>query len=147
MKVKLNYNQRAYSGKLNDLVYYWDSQSGMMIARRKPVHKEITAQNRSFGINSVKLSGLIQNPEFRIDMKLYLGLLREADMNDGINRWYALYNRMIWGFVKKHQEWNINELDHDTIISNGLSCGSVKTAVDDGLLPRVEGYQRMTNLI
>lgn len=147
MKVSLKFNQSAYSGELGDLIYYWDPKLKKMLARRKPKAQKITEHNHRMGAISRNLSNLITNPEFKSDLRVYLDLLMENDLADGANRWFMLYTRMMWKLNGKYPELDIETLSREQIYVHNLSCRSVRTAVEDGLLPLVEGYQRLDELI
>ena len=145
MKVSLKYNQMAYSGQMDDLIYYWDPRLKRMLARRKPTNQIITAQNHRIGAISRNLSSLITNPEYKSDLRVYLDLLLENGLAEGVTRWFPLFTRMMWKLADKYPELDLAVLSPADALS--YSCRSVKTAVEDGLLPLVEGYQRLDQLI
>ena len=137
----------AYSGELGDLIYYWDPKLKMMLARRKPSAQKITEHNHRMGAISRNLSKLITNPEYKSDLRVYLDLLMEKGLADGVTRWFMLYTRMMWNLSGKYPELNLETLSREQIYLHNLSCRSVRAAVEDGLLPLVEGYQRLDELI
>lgn len=145
MKVRLNFNQESYSGQLDDLVYYWDSKLKMMIARRKPKPPITSQHQHRMGAISRNLSSLITNPEYKTDLRVYLDLLTENGLAEGANRWFGLYTRLMWKLADKYPELDLAVMSPAEALS--YSCRSVKTAVEDGLLPVVEGYQRLDSLM
>ena len=145
MKVQLKYNQLTYSGKLDDLIYYYHPGIGELLARKRPVRVQITAANEHFAAVSKNLNKLIQNPEYKLDLKIYLDLLQEAgEVGRGMN-WYSLFTRMMWKLAELAPEVDLAVLSRAEVIDISLPCITVKAAVEAGLLPKVEGYQRLEN--
>lgn len=145
MKVKLNFNQESYSGQLDDLVYYWDPRLKMMIARRKPLRQVVSPSQHHLGAISRNLSSLISNPDYKAELRIYLDLLEMNGLAEGCTRWFGLYTRLMWKLAEKYPELDLEILSSEE--AGTYSCRSVKSAVEDGLLPAVEGYQRLDSLI
>lgn len=145
MKVKLKFNQESYSGQLDDLVYYWDPRLKMMIARRKPLWQVVSPSQQRLGAISRNLSSLITNPDYKAELRIYLDLLEVNGLAEGCSRWFGLYTKMMWKLADKYPELDLEIMSREDALS--YSCRSVKTAVEDGLLPSVEGYQRLDSTI
>ena len=59
--------------------------------------------------------------------------------------WFAVWTLLIWNLAKKEgKEDQINETEIKSLFgSSGIA--NVKNACDEGLLPKVDGYEEMTN--
>lgn len=147
MKVTLKYNQAGYSGELDDLVYYFHPGLGKTLARRKPRYTSPTPAQEHLVKVSKNLRTLIQNQDYKMDLRIYLGLLKEAGEISQAATWYQLFIKLMWKMEELNPALNLELLNHEQIVSFQLPCRSVQTAVEGGLLPEVEGYQRLDNLI
>lgn len=147
MKVELKYNQRAYSGKLNDLIYYYHPGLKKMLARKRPTQRQYTTANAHFGAVSRNLKGLIQNPDYITDLRIYSELLKEAELISRGSNWYQLFTKLMWKMEELFPELDISSLSRQDILDQSLPCRSVKTAVESGLVERVEGWERLDKII
>jgi len=143
MKVTLKFDQKAYSGKLDGLVYYWHPRLQMLIARKAPDKKSPRAENISFAAVSRNLKVLSPSPAYRQDLQTYLLLLQEEGYFPKLHSWYLLYTRLMHIFAQRHPEYSLDTLTREQIQGEVLSCRSVKSAVEDLLLPMVAGYENL----
>ncbi|HRY83610.1 MAG TPA: hypothetical protein P5533_03140 [Candidatus Cloacimonadota bacterium] len=147
MKVELKYNQKYYSGRLDDLIYYFHPGLGKMLARKRPLRMPGSAAKERFGAVSRNLKDLIQNPDYKTDLKIYSELLKEAELISRGASWYQLFTKLMWKMQELLPELDLASLSRQDILDQSLPCRSVKHAVESGLVAMVEGYQRLNNLI
>lgn len=59
--------------------------------------------------------------------------------------WFAVWTLLLWNTAKSENEIELlKEISPESLLTqNGIT--NIKTACDAGLLPRVEGYETMTN--
>ena len=147
MKVSLKFNQKAYHGKLDGLVYYWLPRHKVLIARRYVEQKKQSASNLHFAELHKNLKRLDPSPAYRQDLKDYLRLLHAEGFFAGLNSWHPLYVKLMFAFAERHPEYDLATIGKSEIHSQALGCRSVKTAVEDLLLPRVKGYETLVALL
>ena len=143
MKVTLNYDQKAYSGKMDGLIYYWHSRYKMLLARRLPENPKLTPAKQRFRAITQNLKIMQPSSAYIIDLQTYLHLLQKEEYFPKLNSWYPLFTKLMFAFGERHPEFDIGVLTKQVIVDNSLSCRSVKTAVEDLLLPRVKGYESL----
>jgi len=143
MKVTLKFDQKAYSGKMDGLIYYWHPRYNMLLARRSPEKPKPTAAKQRFAQISKNLKALQPSAAYQSDLQVYLHMLQGEGYYPKLNSWYLLFTKLMFGFGERHPESDIATLTKQEIIDNNLSCRSVKTAVEDLLLPRVEGFETL----
>lgn len=141
MKVKLKYHQKAYNGKLDGLVYYWHPRYKTLCARRLPEFYPPTAAKQRFSLQAKNLKALCPSPGYRSDLKAYLKLLQDKDIYPRLNSWYPLFMILMTAFAARHPEYDLCTISREEIYSQELSCRSVKSAVEDFLIPHVSGYE------
>lgn len=145
MKVSLQHCQQSFSGVCDDLVYYRTRRSGQLYARRY-VRPRYTAANQLMGNNIRHLEALQPSALFINDLRQYISLynarLRQDEKH--LHNWHALYVRLMFAQAKA-AGIPIQDITRELIQSAALPCRSVKTAVEEGLLSRVEGFERLDN--
>jgi len=143
MIVTLKFDQKAYSGKMDGLIYYWHPRYYKLLARRLPEKTKPTAAKQRFAQIAKNLKAMQISAAYRSDLLAYLNLLQSEGYFPKLNSWYLLFTKLMFAFGERHPEIDIATLTKQGIIDNSLSCRSVKTAVEDLLLPRVTGYERL----
>jgi len=148
MKVTLKFEQQAYHGKMNDLVYYWHPRAQRMIARRKPLKQKTTAQNERMGQIAMRLREIVPSPGYAEDLRIYLRLCEAEDHPLRIMSWYALYTKIMWEMQRAQPETvDLATITRAQIGTDNLPCRCLKDAIEAGLLPPVKGYERFTEII
>lgn len=144
MEVTFKNLLKAYSGKCDGLVYYFNRRLNKVIARKLPVSKPHAANDRLAAI-SRNLKELKPSEAYRNDLKIYTELLRMklGSKGEGLNSWSNVFRKLMFGMATKYG-LNLATLTRAEIYSQSLPCLSVKTAIEDGLLPAVPGYERFT---
>lgn len=147
MKVTLKFDQKAYSGKMDGLIYYWHPRYNQLLARRLPEKTKQTEAKQRFAKIANNLKGMQPSAVYQSDLQAYLHLLQDEGYYPRLNSWYLLFTKLMYCFGERHPEFDIAILTKQDIIDHDLSCRSVKTAVEDLLLPRVKGYERLVEVM
>jgi len=135
-----------FTGKLDGLIYYRSRYTGKLYVRKQwefknhPAHPQFrSAQQAIFALQPSE--AYIRN--FK-DYLLQYNLLPENDAK-GAHAWTNLYIKMMYAMQKSLPETvNLSTLTRDQIAEQNLPCGTLKAAIDAGLLPAVKGYGRFT---
>lgn len=148
MKVKMNGRPWAYSGKADDLVFCYNRFSGTMYARKKTKHK-ITPENERIGNTSRNVFGLNPSAGYRKDLQLYqLGYNRLGENRDKpVLTWSAMYMRLMYAMAGLVENVNLQTITREEIYQRNLPCISIKAAVEAGVLPAVDGYERLVQML
>jgi len=77
-------------------------------------------------------------PEFVNDLKIYAALYRDAPLN-GQN----VYIKLMYALARTY-DVDLSTLTREQITEQELPCATVNQAVEAGLLPPVQGYERLT---
>ncbi len=143
MIVTLKFDQKAYSGKMDGLIYYWHPRYKKLLARRLPENPRPSAAKQRFAQVARNLKALQPSAAFQADLLAYLRMLQEEGYYPKLNSWYLLFTKLMFAFADRYPDIDIGTLTKQEIIDGSLSCRSVKSAVEDLLLPRVEGYETL----
>lgn len=143
MKVKFHYGLAGYSGKLDDLVYYFDKTAGSMFARRYRYPK-LTQENERVKKTSGQLFAIEPSDAYKDNLRLYLmhynGLKSTAKP---MRSWVNLYIHLMHKMAKAIPEVDLTTITREQIYQHDFPCISVKRAVEEGLLQEMAGYESM----
>ena len=145
MKATLKHMLLAYSGKCDGLVFYYNPRLDRVLVRTLPRVKP-TENNRRLGRIARNLKALGLAPGFRLDLIAYTELYRRETRDSNSTSWYNLFNKLMWA-LQTRLGIDLESLTRAQIDAAGLPCASVAQAVEAGLLPPVEGWQRFTSHI
>jgi len=137
MEVVFKNMLKAYSGKCDGLVYYYNSRLGRVLCRKHVIPRQNT-HNRRMAAISHNLKALNPSPEFRQDLKLYAALYQDAPLS-GQN----VYIKLMYALARVYGV-DLATLTREQITELELPCATVKQAVEAGLLAPVPGYERLT---
>ncbi|MDZ4122080.1 MAG: hypothetical protein U1C33_06635 [Candidatus Cloacimonadaceae bacterium] len=131
---------KAYSGKCDGLVYMYNRRLNKLIARRLPVFVPHEGTKR-LGQIARNLKSLQLSEGYRSDLRLYPELSRFAYQDDNCYNWMNAFSKLMWGLnrVTGADLATISRLEIETL---DLPCRTVKRAIEAGLLPPVEAYQK-----
>ncbi len=147
MKVTLKEAVKGLSGKIEDSVYYYHPRIKRTLVRRLP-KMPIQSQNIDYGNIAQKIKALDPSPEYRNDFKVFLMTLREYDDKANYPSWYSLLVKMLWAMQAKYpQSVDLKSITKAQVLEQNLPCISVQSAVDDGLLPKLPGYEYLNHQI
>ena len=138
MKVQLKNIMKAYSGKCDGLVYYYDSSLDRMICRRY-VRPRISSQNLRMAAISKNLKALKPSEEYITDLKYYAALAKRPGRRLS---WSNVYVKLMHA-VAAAWDLDLAVLDKATIYELDLPCISVAKAIKAGILEPVVGYERL----
>jgi len=145
MKVIFKNMVQAYSGKCDGLVYYYNRRFNRVVVRSLP-KRDITAQNNRFSDISRNLKALELSAGYRQNLRDYTDLYLNCRTyrDKPVSNWYNLFMRLMWKMAESLPDINLLIITKAEIYDRDLPCICVKSAVDAGLLPKVRGYERLT---
>ena len=148
MKVRFKNNILSYSGKVDNLVFYWNQRLQRTVCRTYTPAR-LTEHNTAFGSVAKNLSRIELSPLFKEDLKVYVSLWnsRAKNTDNLYANWYNAYYKMMYALAKLHPAVNLATLTKDEIVANAYPCRTVAAAVNAGLLPTVTGYERLDSPI
>jgi len=130
---------RAYSGKCDGLVYYYNPRMNRIIVRRMADWKE-TEQNRVIGSVSSALRALEPSEGYKNDLRSYIERYRKRypKAERQLYSWLNPYQMLFWAMSKK-LGIDLRTLNRDMIYADDLPCITIQRAITAGLLPEVNG--------
>ena len=148
MKAKVKLALPGFTGNMDDMVIYYNSQLNCLIARKKPQVKN-------------KIDGSFGREIFAFARRIHLSAAYKADCAryikafNGKNRckgralvsWPALWMMIMRAQARDLPELNIKELSREEAIVQNLNCLSIARAVDAGYIEPVKGCEQLTGLI
>lgn len=147
MKVTVKEGLIGFSGRLDGAVYYYHPHLKRTVMRKKPI-MPIQAQNHQYRRIAKQIKAIAPSANYKQDFRIYLTLLRRQNEDIVAPSWYGIYIKMLWAMQKKYpQSVNLETLTKEQILSENLPCISVKSAVEDGLLDKVDGWETLTRSI
>lgn len=143
MEVSFKHMIQAYKGSCDGMVYYYNRRLGKYIARRKPRYRPNSATQRMSEV-AANLKALQLSEGFINDLRIYAQLYRNQTGDQNCLAWSNIYSKLMWKLASVYNV-DLAELSREQISS--LPVQTVKIAVEAGLLPRVLGYDLLTNPI
>ncbi len=153
MKVKFRFGIKSYSGTLDELVYANYADRSIVIGRMLPKFEELTPQNISIQSKASIIANLYEaiSDDFKTDLTSYTKkMYKLREFKDKLRgNAYSTYVKMIYGAANDTE----TPLDIESLSPDDLSLGvyakidNVKTAVENGYLPKVRGYEDYTNTL
>lgn len=147
MKVAFQNGITGFSGRAGDLIFCYNKLFQTVYARRN-TYPARTQENERIGRITGHLYKLQISEDYKEDMRLYLtryNALRE-NHRQPLPNWSSLYLKLMYKMTKAMPELDLSTITRDQIHSLELPCISIKKAIEAGLLPKVLGWQRYTNL-
>lgn len=139
MKVTLNTGLKGYSGKLEDMIFYYHPRLERTLMRRKPEHVKPTPMNDTYRSVSRNLKALGVSDAYKSDFGTYLSKLRDEQEHVHYVSWYNLFIKMMWAMQAAYPAVDLASITRAQIDAENLPCITVSAAVEAGLLPRVKG--------
>lgn len=149
MKVKYSQRFKGYTGKADGMIYYFDTKSGLSLARRmfkftnhpgQPAFRN--AQKQIYSLNPTK--AYIQN------LKDYLILYNALPENklSPARTWTNIFNKLMFAMQKAMpEEVDLKTITREQIETQNLPCRTLKNSIEADLLPKVIGYERLNKPI
>ena len=153
MKVKFRFGVKSYSGTLDELNFANYSSRNVVVGRMLPENRETTEQNEKIKTNSQYISEFYRlvSDDFKKDLELYT--MKMYNLKEYRNRIagnkYSTFVKLMWAVSKlENGAIDLSSLSiDDAIIGSYENFSTVKSAVENGLLPVVEGYEELTALM
>jgi hypothetical protein len=102
-------------------------------------------QNHKYGLIAKQLSKIKPSEEYKNSLRMYLSLLSDAHLSEKMISWNNLYSKIMWNRQKKYPaSIDLTVITREQIETQSLPCRSLKSAVEDGLLPLLPGYEIFT---
>jgi hypothetical protein len=140
MKVFYKNLLKAYSGKCDGLVYYYDPQLERILCRRY-VKPRATAQNAKMAATMKNLKSLNLSDEYITDLKYYAAMARKPGTRLS---WINIFTRLMYALQREYGT-DISTISKGAIYEQNLPCKSVKSAIEAGLLEPILDYQRLNS--
>lgn len=147
MKATVKEGIKGFTGTLDGAVYYYHPRLKRTLMRRLPKMPR-QPQNDDYASIARQIKELNPSAAYRYDFKTYLVALRDHDETAAYPSWYSLFVKMLWAMRAKYPgQVDLKTITREQIHTQELPCRSVKTAVEDGLLPAVPGSQYLDHLL
>jgi hypothetical protein len=148
MKVHYKRAMCGFSGTADEAVYYYHPRLQLSLMREYVKPRESSA-NRRIKAVMANLKLIKPSAGYKQNFKDYLISYNNKPEHQGklMLSWNNLYLKMLFALEKANPEVDLTTLSREQIYAEDLPCKCVKTAVEAGLLPAVEGYARLTELI
>ena len=145
MKVRFKNNILSYSGKVDNLVFYWNNRLGRTVCREY-VRPEPTAQHARFGAIARNLQALDISPGYIQDLKVYVDLwnTRSRNVDKPYANWLNVFYKIMYALARSNPAIDLATLTRDEIYNNSYPCISVSEAIEADLIPEFSGYQNLT---
>lgn len=143
MKAKLDYGIMGLSGSRDGTIFYYHPRLRATLMRKKPKmpHQEMNDTYRDVAQN---LKALQPSAAYKSNFSLYLSKRRDGDENLLVVSWYNLYIKMMWAMQAKYAATvDLRTITREQITLQNLPCKTVKAAIEDGLLPPINGYESL----
>lgn len=138
----------GFTGNMDDVVIYYNSKLGKMIARRKvkpkftpdnSIVKEIHAFRRRIEVSEAYLN----------DCRRYIELFNQKYRRHGraMSTWPNVYMKVMRALKSQHPEIDFKTLSREDVIDQNLPCRTIASAVEAGYLEKVPGYEALTNAL
>ena len=146
MKVRFKNNILSYSGKVDNLVFYWNTRLGRTVCREY-VRPEPTAQHARFGAIARNLRDLNLSPGYIGDLKVYVDLwnTRSRNLDKPYANWLNVFYKIMYALAREYPAIDLATLTREEILSNEYPCLSVAEACSAGLIPEVNGCLLLTS--
>ncbi len=140
-------NQVQKPKSKKDGLVYCSYRNGELIIARRYVYPKLSEQNSSFAARNKNLFQLKPSDGYKADCQAYIRayLSTPEGQDQAMRSWNNLYVKLMSALGKKYPHINLNTLTRDEIFAQQLPCISIKRAVEAGLLPRVKGWNKLSN--
>lgn len=143
MKVSFQYGLAGFTGKAQNLVYYYDKVAGRVYSRRY-AYPTLTQENERVGKTTSNIYALRPSEAYKEDLRVYAlfyNSLRSTEKP--LRSWVNAYMLLMYAMAKAIPAIDLKTLTREEIYAGDLPCISVKKAVLAGLIPAVQGWERL----
>ena len=138
MKVFYKNLIKAYTGKCDGLVYYYDPELERILCRRY-VKPKATAQNARLAATMQNLKKLNLSQEYITDLKFYAAMARKPGTRLS---WQNVFTKLMYALQRKSGT-DLTTITKGAIYEQNMPCRTVKTAIEAGLLEPILDYGRL----
>lgn len=147
MKTKFKFGIAAYSGTIDEITYS-SYKNGQVCIARKYVKPRETIQNQKMASVGANLAKIYRSTgeDFRNDLKTYSHLYAHKVAKGKLPpNGYAIFIMMMHAFHKEyHDSIGLDSITYGDIGDLYTEITNVKSAVEAGFLPRVQGYEALS---
>jgi len=148
MKATVKVALPGYTGKSDDMSYYFNSKLNRMIARRIVKPSFVPSHDNFVKINSMpKRIGLSE--KWKDDCNRYITAYNAFYRRKGkaLLSWPSVWLKMMMAQLATNPELDFSTLNREDIMEQNLPCRSIATAIETGLILKVRDPHRFTQLI
>lgn len=138
MKVFYKNLIKAYTGKCDGLVYYYDPELERILCRRY-VKPKATAQNARLAATMQNLKKLNLSQEYITDLKFYAAMARKPGTRLS---WQNVFTKLMYA-LQRESGTDLTTITKGAVYEQNLPCRTVKTAIEAGLLEPILDYARL----
>jgi len=148
MKAKVKMAIPGYTGKLDDIVIYFNSKLNCTVVRKR-VTPEQSISNTDFRTTVKMIKRLAVSEDFRQDCRDYVTRYNQKNRrhNRAYAAWTNLFIKIMLRFKSRFPDIDLATLTKAEIYENDYSCQSVYRAVRDGLVDKVRDFQSLSHAI
>jgi hypothetical protein len=135
-----------FTGKLDGLIYYKSRRTGKLYVRRQWEFKHHPA-HQEFGSAQKAIYAIQPSEGYKQNLKNYLYCYNNLPdrSNENCQTWTNIYAKLMFAMQKALPETvDLKYISRRQVEEQNLPCGTVKMAVEAGLLPVMKGYERLT---
>jgi hypothetical protein len=138
MKVFYKNLIKAYTGKCDGLVYYYDPELERILCRRY-VKPKATPQNARLAATMKNLKNLNLSEEYITDLKFYAAMARKPGTRLS---WQNVFTKLMYA-LQRESGTDLTTITKGAVYEQNLPCRTVKTAIEAGLLEPILDYARL----
>ncbi len=145
MKVRFKNNILSYTGKCDDLVYYYNSKFGRTVCRAYTPPK-LGPQHTRFTRIAKNIKALDISPGYINDLKVYTDIWnsRAPTRDTPFANYRNVLMKLLYKMIELYPQYDLATITRDDIEMNLLPCLSVYHACEAGLLKKLQGYELLT---
>lgn len=144
MKVYLKNMVQGFTGSVDGLIYYTDKRTGKVYVRKAFTFKDHPGQP-TFREVQRQIYLLYPTKAYQFELKDYCSYYNnlQENSNKPVFSWCHIFNKLMWNMQKKFPETvDLRQITREIVYKEQLPCISLRAAIEAGLLPMVEGYER-----
>jgi len=144
MKVLFKNNILSYSGKVDNLVFYWSPRLQRTICRNwvKPTR---TQHMTDFGEISRNIFSFPISDGYKQDLRTYVNMFNVGTKTfvKPYANYFNVYTKIMYAMARKH-DIDLKTLTYDDIVNDDLPCLTVHRAIQDELIDDIPGSEYLT---
>lgn len=144
MKVTFKNMIHGFVGKADEMIYYTNKRTGKIYARKTFSFDKHSGQP-PFRQAQKQIYLIKPSDEYKFNLYDYCLSYNELPENQAkqVFSWCQIYNKLMWAMQKAMPaQVDLKTITREQIFEQNLPCKTLKSAIEYGLLPMVEGYQR-----